>query len=140
MWVPYDRQTVSISPQHRSTPTTSILSGNRNSIKTTIGIKHHLKNLRARVSATNKLLRDEKSDNNCSQLYAKTSFPDICSIPIQAHKARQIMGVSFQFNDTVIKIERELNTRRNTSFMGNGDKMEQNNDVTLISPPTMPQN
>jgi len=46
------------------------------------------------------------------------------------------MGVSFQFNDTVIKIDRELNTRRNTSFMGNGDKMEQNNDVTLISPPT----
>lgn len=49
------------------------------------------------------------------------------------------MGVSFQFNDTVIKIDRELNTRRNTGFMGNGDKMEQNNDVTLISPPTMLQ-
>ena len=24
---------------------------------------------------------------------------------------------------------------QDTSFMGNGDKMEQNNDVTLISPP-----
>jgi len=26
------------------------------------------------------------------------------------------MGVSFQFNDTVIKIDRELNTRRNARF------------------------
>jgi hypothetical protein len=69
-----------------------------------------------------------------SQLSATTSFPDICSIPIQANKARQVMGVSFDLNDTVVKIGRAFNTRGNTRFMGQGDKMEQNNDVKLISP------
>jgi len=78
-------------------------------------------------------------NTNFSQLYVKASFPDIGSIPIQANKARQIMGIFFQFNNTVIKIDRELNTRRNTRFIGKSDKMEQNNDVTLISPPTSPQ-
>jgi len=48
-----------------------------------------------------------------SQECAKASVPDIFSIPIQANKARQIMGVSFQFNNTVTKIDRELNTKRN---------------------------
>jgi hypothetical protein len=51
-----------------------------------------------------------------SQLYAKTSFVDICSIPIQANKARQIIGVSFDLNDTVVKIGRALNARRNARF------------------------
>jgi hypothetical protein len=74
-----------------------------------------------------------------SQLYAKASFPDICSIPIQANKARQIMGVSFDLNETVVKISRAFNTRRNTRIMGGGDKMEQNNDVGLTGPPTMVQ-
>ncbi|MDQ7788062.1 MAG: hypothetical protein RDU01_10680, partial [Thermodesulfovibrionales bacterium] len=59
-----------------------------------------------------------------SQLYAKTSFPDIYSIPSQANKAGGVHGVTFQFNDTAIKIGREFNTRRNTRFMGRGDKME----------------
>ena len=45
------------------------------------------------------------------------------------------MGVSFDFDDTIVKIGREFNTRRNTRFMRRGDKMEQNNDVGLISPP-----
>jgi hypothetical protein len=49
-----------------------------------------------------------------SQECAKASFPDICSIPIQANKARQIIGVSFDLNDTVVKIGRAFNTRRNT--------------------------
>jgi hypothetical protein len=71
-----------------------------------------------------------------SQECAKASFPDICPISIQANKARKIIGVSFDLNDTVVKIGRVFNTRRNTRFMGKGDKMEQNNDVTLISPPT----
>ena len=44
------------------------------------------------------------------------------------------MGVSFDLNDTVVKIGRAFNTRGNTRFMGQGDKMEQNNDVKLISP------
>jgi hypothetical protein len=43
--------------------------------------------------------------------------------------------VSFQLNATVIKIGSEFNTRRNTRFIGRGDKMEQNNDVGLTSPP-----
>ena len=51
-----------------------------------------------------------------SQECAKASVPDIFSIPIQANKARQIMGVSFDLNDTVVKIGRELNARRNARF------------------------
>jgi hypothetical protein len=46
------------------------------------------------------------------------------------------MDISFDLNDTVVKIGRTFNTRRNTRFTGRGDKMEQNNDVGLISPPT----
>jgi hypothetical protein len=53
-----------------------------------------------------------------SQECAKASFPDICSIPIQANKARQIIGVSFDLNDTVVKIGRAFNTRRNTRLRG----------------------
>jgi hypothetical protein len=51
-----------------------------------------------------------------SQLYAKASFPDICSIPIQANNAGADQGVSFDLNDTVVKIGRELNARRNARF------------------------
>ena len=51
------------------------------------------------------------------RLYAKVSIPDISSIPIQANKARQIMGVSFDLNDTVVKNGRVLNPRRNTPFI-----------------------
>jgi len=51
-----------------------------------------------------------------SQECAKASFPDICPIPIQANKARQIIGVSFALNDTIFKIDRELNARRNACF------------------------
>jgi hypothetical protein len=49
-----------------------------------------------------------------SQECAKVSIPDIYLIPIQANKARQIMGVSFDLNNTVVKIGRAFNTRRNT--------------------------
>ena len=61
---------------------------------------------------------DERFQKNLSfsQECAKASFPDICSIPIQANKARQIIGVSFDLNDTVVKIGRELNARRNARF------------------------
>jgi len=58
-----------------------------------------------------------------SQECAKASFPDICSIPIQANKARHIIGVSFDLNDTVIKIGRAFNTRRNTRLR---DKVARN--------------
>ena len=51
-----------------------------------------------------------------SQLCAKASVPDICSIPIQANKARQIIGVSFDLNDAPEKTGRELNARRNARF------------------------
>ena len=51
-----------------------------------------------------------------SQLYAKASFPDICSIPIQANNAGADQGVSFDLNDTVVKIGRVFNTSRNTRF------------------------
>jgi hypothetical protein len=43
------------------------------------------------------------------------------------------MGVSFDLNEALPNIGRPLSTRRNTRFMGRGDKMEQNNDVGLIS-------
>jgi hypothetical protein len=46
------------------------------------------------------------------------------------------MGVSFDLNEALPNIGSPLSTRRNTRFMGRGDKMEQNNDVGLISPPT----
>jgi hypothetical protein len=77
------------------------------------------------------------TQNPFSQLYAKVSIPDICSIPIQVSNAGEDHGVSFPFKKTVIKIGRAFNTRRNTLFMRKGHKMWQNNDVTLISPPTM---
>jgi hypothetical protein len=51
-----------------------------------------------------------------SQECAKASFPDICSIPIQANNAGADQGVSFDLNDTVVKIGRELNARRNARF------------------------
>jgi hypothetical protein len=47
------------------------------------------------------------------------------------------MGVSFDLNEALPNISRPLSTSRNARFMGRGDKMEQNNDVRLISP-TMP--
>jgi hypothetical protein len=46
------------------------------------------------------------------------------------------MGVSFDLNEALPNIGRPLSTRRNTRFMGRGEKMEQNNDVGLISSPT----
>jgi len=51
-----------------------------------------------------------------SQLYAKASFPDIYSLPIQANNTGEGQSVSFQLNETVIKIGRELNARRNARF------------------------
>ena len=51
-----------------------------------------------------------------SQKCAKASVPDICSLPIQANKARHIMGVSFDLNNTVVKIARAFNAKKNTRF------------------------
>ena len=51
-----------------------------------------------------------------SQLYAKVSIPDIYLIPIQANNAVENQGISFQFNDMVVKVVRELNARRNSRF------------------------
>jgi len=45
-----------------------------------------------------------------SQLYAKVSIPDICSIPIQANKARHIIGVTFDFNAAPSKNGMAFNT------------------------------
>jgi hypothetical protein len=45
------------------------------------------------------------------------------------------MGVSFDLNEALPNIGRPMSTRRNTRFMGRGDKMEQNNDVGLTTPP-----
>ena len=44
------------------------------------------------------------------------SLPEMCLIPIQANITSAGQGVSSQFNDTVIKIGREFNARRNTRF------------------------
>jgi len=51
-----------------------------------------------------------------SQLYAKTLIPDVYLISIQPNNTGEDQGVSFQFNETVIKIGRELNERRNARF------------------------
>jgi hypothetical protein len=51
-----------------------------------------------------------------SQLYAKVSIPDIYLISIQANNTGENQGGSFQFNDIVIKIGRELSARRNARF------------------------
>ncbi len=71
-----------------------------------------------------------------SQLYAKLKIFKSIWFPLKQTKQAQVRGVSFHFNDTVVKIGREFNTRRNTRFKGRGYKMEQNNDVGLNSPPT----
>jgi len=41
----------------------------------------------------------------------------MCSIPIQANKAGQMIRISFALNDTVVKITRAFNARRNTRFL-----------------------
>ena len=41
---------------------------------------------------------------------------EICPIPFQADNKGEDQIVSFQFNDTAIKIGRELNARRNVRF------------------------
>jgi hypothetical protein len=46
-------------------------------------------------------------------------------IPIQASKAGEYQGVSFQFNEMAIKFGREFNARRNTRFMGRDNTIEQ---------------
>jgi len=68
-----------------------------------------------------------------SQLYAKVSIPDIYLIPIQANNAGEGQGFSFQFNDTVTKICRELNARRNTRFRDKCREIEHySNSVCLV--------
>jgi hypothetical protein len=71
-----------------------------------------------------------------SQECAKAAVPDICSLPIQANRARQIMGVSFDLNDTVVKIARVLNTQRNTRFMEECRDAEQYPDRKAFVSPT----
>ena len=51
-----------------------------------------------------------------SQLYAKSSYPYIYSISMQATTAGEDQGVYSQFNDTAIKMCWELNSRRNARF------------------------
>ena len=48
-----------------------------------------------------------------SQKQTKVSGHKVCSIPLQANNIGQARGVSSQFNNTVAKIDRELNTKRN---------------------------
>jgi hypothetical protein len=55
-----------------------------------------------------------------SQLCAKASVPYICSIRIKANKAKQFIGVSFDLNDTVVKIGSVFNTRRNSRLRDKG--------------------
>jgi len=49
-----------------------------------------------------------------SQLYAKATVPNICSIPIQASTAGDCQGVYSHFDDTLIKTPSMLNPRRTT--------------------------
>jgi hypothetical protein len=72
-----------------------------------------------------------------SQLYAKASVPDICSIPIQANKAGQIIGLSFALNDTVVKIARAFNASRNTRFLEEYYEAEQCRDRRAFVSPTI---
>jgi hypothetical protein len=71
-----------------------------------------------------------------SQLYAKVSIPDIYLIPIQANNAGEGQGVSFQFNDTVTKIGRKLNARRNTRFLARDGQKEYYSAIRLFRSPT----
>ena len=48
---------------------------------------------------------------------------------MHSNKPRQIIGVSFDLNDTVVNIGGAFNTRRNARFMEKGDEMEQHNAV-----------
>ena len=50
-------------------------------------------------------------------------MPDTCLNPNQANNIEESQAVSFQLNDAVTKIGRELNARRNTRFMREGDKI-----------------
>ena len=47
-----------------------------------------------------------------------------CDVLTEANKARQIIGVSFDLNDTVVKIARAFNTRRNSRFRDKYRKTE----------------
>jgi hypothetical protein len=51
-----------------------------------------------------------------SQEYSKAAVPDICSLPTQANRERQIVGVSFALNNTATKVARAFNARRNRRF------------------------
>jgi len=63
-----------------------ILSGNRNSIKTTIGIKQHLKNLRARVTATNKRFHEfKKFFSLLHQVRTAEDFMRVFATPTYKH-------------------------------------------------------
>ena len=79
------------------------------------------------------------TDNSFSQLYAKVSVHEICPIPFQANERRQNRGVSFDFDTAPVTTDMALNPRINIRFMGIGNKIEQNNDVGLISPPVSAQ-
>ena len=59
----------------------------------------------------------QRMNYHYSQLHAKASVPDTCSIPIQANKAGQTIGISLALNDTVVKIARAFNARRNMRFL-----------------------
>ena len=65
------------------------------------------------------------------------SGPKICSITLQANNTGESQGVSFQFNDTVIKIGRELNARRNQRFLEEYCEAEQYRAVRLFVTPTI---
>jgi hypothetical protein len=59
------------------------------------------------------LSASQSGSHDDSQECAKALVPDIHSIPTQANKAKQIMGVDFDLNNTVIKIGRVFNMRGN---------------------------
>jgi hypothetical protein len=64
-----------------------ILSGNLNSIKTTIGIKQHLKNLRARSTATTERLQDPKSFQQFFIKSAQWLILSECDYPLLMNKS-----------------------------------------------------
>jgi len=59
-------------------------------------------------------------------------------MPIQANRERHIMGVSFDLNNTVVKIGGVFNTQRNTRFMKECRDAEQYPDrKAFVPPPTI---
>jgi hypothetical protein len=59
----------------------------------------------------------DSTESPSHSLYAKSSCRDICSIPIQANTTGEEKGISFDLNNTVVKIAKAFNARRNTHFM-----------------------